>query len=187
MRKFAFALLLLVSVVTQGAVSEALFTVDDEAFTKKFVGAPPNGDKLIEFVRETESFESWTKLVGLRYQHLPGVGNDPKQVAAGMAQLVKARDPQSRSRTIANEKTNEALIDFLVRAPDGQFMEFNVFRYARSGDGNAVVSLQFAYRFTDVSGEGIERFKSLRDSWIRQAVAVDMASVVSTLEQSEQK
>jgi hypothetical protein len=183
MRKFALALLLLVSAVTQSAAAGTPFAVDGEVFTKKSVAAPPSGEKLIEYVREIESFESWTKLIGLRYQHVPGVQNDPKQVAAGLAQLVKSRDPTSQSRIIANEKTNEVLIDFLTRDPGGQFMEFNVFRYAKSSDGNAVISLQFAYRFTDVSAEGTQRFIALRESWIRQAVAVDMRNVVSALEQ----
>ena len=117
MHKFALVLLLLASAVTQGAASDTPFTIDGEDFTKKYVGAPPNGDKLVEYVREEESFEVWTKLIGLRYQHVPGVQNDPRQVAAGMAQLVKSRDPTSRSRIIANDKSNEALIDFLTRDP----------------------------------------------------------------------
>ena len=57
-----------------------------------------------------------------------------------------------------------------------------MFRYAKSDDGNAVVSIQLAYRFTDVSAEGTQRFIALRESWIRQAAAVDMHNVVSALE-----
>jgi hypothetical protein len=184
MREFALALLFVFSAAAHGESSDSLFAVDGEEFTKKSIGAPPNGDKLIECVRENESFETWTKLIGLRYQRLPGVDNDPKRVATMMAQVVKSRDPSSRSRVIANDKTNEALIDFLTRSPDGAFMEFNVFRYARSEDGNAVLSLQYAYRFTDVSEEGSKRFVALRDSWISQIIAIDIGTVGSTLSHS---
>ena len=121
MRSIAAALFLFVSLLAQGAGSGALFAVDGEVFTRKFVGAPPNQDQLIEYVREAESFDSWTRLIGLRYQRLPGVGNEPKQAAAVLAQVVKSKDPQSQSRVIVNEQTNEALIDFLMRSPDGEF------------------------------------------------------------------
>ncbi len=149
-------------------------TIDGETFSRKFVGGPPNGEKLIEFVRESESFDKWTRLVGYRYQHFGSVDNDPLKVAQGVAQVVKSSHPEARTSIIANPKSNEALLDFLILSPDKMFMEFNVFRYARSLDGSAVVSLQLAYRFDDVSPEGTERFKKLRASWIEQAAHVDM-------------
>jgi hypothetical protein len=182
MRCIAQVILLLLFTI-HGAIAQEVITLDGEPFTKKFVGSPPNGDKLLEFVRKSESFEKWTKLIGYRYQQLPKIGNDPRKSAAAMAQIVKAANPQAQSRVIVNEKTNEALIDFLTWPPDGKYMEFNVFRYAKSVDGNAVVSLQLAYRFTDRSAEGGEKFKKIRDAWINQAVAFDMKHVHAALAQ----
>lgn len=176
MRRFAQVLLLLVFAQCVFA-QEASITLDGEPFTKKFVGSPPNGDKLLEFVRENETFDKWTKLVGYRYQQLPVIGNDPKNAAAGMAQIVKATNPKAQSRVIVNEKTDEAILDFLTWPADQQIIEFNVFRYAKSNDGKAVVSLQLAYRFTDSSPEGIEKFKTVRDAWLKQALAFDMKNV----------
>jgi hypothetical protein len=62
-------------------------------------------------------------------------------------------------------------------------MEFNVFRFTKSGDGRAVVSLQFAHRFTDTSPEGQEKFKQLRQSWVNQAVGFDMNTLHLALSQ----
>ena len=173
--RLILALLAVVSVFRTPVVLAAEhITIDGETFSKEFVGGPPNGEKLIEFVRESESFDKWTRLVGYRYQHFGSVDNDPVKAAQGVAQVVKSSHPEARTSIIANPNSNEALLDFLVLSPDRMFMEFNVFRYARSLDGSAVVSLQLAYRFDDVSPEGTERFKKLRASWIEQAVRVDM-------------
>jgi hypothetical protein len=126
--------------------------LDGEAFTNKFTGRPPNGDKLIEFFRQNETFENWTKLIGFRYQQLPGAGNDPSKVALGMAMLLRAKgNPSAISE---NKNNSEAMIDFIT-GPQNGFMEFNIFRYTKSTDGKAVVSLQLAYRFKDTSESNI--------------------------------
>lgn len=174
LRLLGVILLVVVGLHTAGAQTNPI-TFDGEAFTKKFVGKPPGGDRLVEYVREAESFERWTKLIGFRYQQMPRIDNDPMKIAPAMAQFVKAANPQAQTRVIANKEKGEALIDFLTWPPDGTYLEFNIFRYARSLDGNAVVSVQFAYRFTDRSSESVERFKQLRQSWINQAAAFDMA------------
>jgi hypothetical protein len=183
MHRVARSVLLLLAFLAAPAMAQEPITIDGEAFSKKFVANPPNGDKLLEFVRDGESFEQWTKLVAYRYQKIPGADNDPKTLAAGIAQTVKTRYPESGSRVIVNKENGEALVDFLIRSPDGKFMEFNVFRYVRSTDGNAVVSLQMAHRFEDVSAEGTERFRKLRESWIGQAIAFDMQRAHAALAQ----
>ena len=61
-------------------------------------------------------------------------------------------------------------------------MEFNVLRFVRSTDGKAVVTLQFAHRFTDSrTKEGADRFRQLRRAWIRQAVNYDMGIVQAAM------
>jgi hypothetical protein len=178
-----FAILVLLAGLNPLAMAQdAAITLDGEPFTKRFTGNPPHGDKLLEFVRESESFEKWTKLIGFRYQQLPRIGNDPRQTAAGMVRVIKQTNPKAQSRVLVNERASEAILDFLTWPPDGKFMEFNVFRYVKSTDGRAVVSLQLAYRFTDASPEGAERFKQLRESWIRQAAAFDMKQVHAALD-----
>ena len=155
-------------------------TLDGESFTNKFVANPPNGNKLIEFVRGSETFDNWTKLVGFRYQQMPGADNDPSKVAIGMSAILKARGLMSA--VTENKKLSEAMIDFITKAKSGVH-EFNIFRYARSNDGKAVVSLQFAYRFTDTSESNIQNILKLRESWIKQAAAFDMKVVQDALAQ----
>jgi hypothetical protein len=183
MHRFVFFAALLLSFLPTISLAQESLTLDGEKFTKKMIATPPNGEKLIEFVRESESFENWTRLVGYRYQKIPGAGNNPITVATGLAQSVKARRPGAQSSVIINKKSNEAIVDFLIRSADGAFMEFNVFRYVRSVDGNAVVSLQFALRFDDVSPQTAERFRKQRQSWIEQAAAFDMNIVSAALAQ----
>jgi hypothetical protein len=45
---------------------------------------------------------------------------------------------------IANPRTPEAIIDFLIPVPNSDLMEFNVFKYTPAG--NALVALQFVRR-----------------------------------------
>jgi len=182
MRKFFITLLLTLPLtfIQYATAQDSIITLDGESFTTKFVGNPPNGDKLLEFFRESETFDNWTKLVGFRYQQLPGVGNDPSKVAVGMSMLLKAKGKPSA--VTGNKKNSESMIDFIT-GPQNGFMEFNVFRYAKSTDGKAVVSLQLAYRFTDTSESNVQNILKLRESWIKQAVAFDMKIVQDALAQ----
>lgn len=152
---------------------------DGESFVQKFSIQSPQGDKLIEFIRNTESLENWSKLVGFRYQQLPGAENDPSKVAIGMAAILKARGMMSS--VAKNEKTSEAMIDFITRGKS-DFLEFNVFRYSRSKGGNAVISLQLAYRFTDSSEQNVQNIIRLRNSWTKQAAEFDMKAIEDALD-----
>jgi hypothetical protein len=67
--------------------------------------------------------------------------------------------------------------------PDGRSMEFNIWRFAKSTDGQGVISLQVAYRFTEVSSGGTNKFMKLRASWTKEAMAYDMNRVRTELGQ----
>jgi hypothetical protein len=183
MRRIVPLILLLLFFAQSAIAREVPLMFEGEPFTKKFIANSPNGDKLIEFVRENESFEKWTKLIGYRYQQLPGIGNDPIKAAVAMDQILKTVNPKAQSMVFVNDKTNDAIIDFLIWPSDGKLMEFNVFHFVRSNDGNAVVSLQLTYRFTDITVDGIEKFKKIRQAWITQAGAFDMKSIHDALGQ----
>ena len=173
---------LLSLVFAQGVFAwEAPIGPDGEPFTKKLVTITSNGDRLIEFVRENETFEQWTKLVGYRSQQMPAIGNDPKKAAAAMALLVEAANPKAHVRVITDEKSDEVVVDFLTWSANRDFLEFNVFRYAKSTDAQAIVSVQLAYRFKDRSTEEVEKFKSVREAWLKHALTLDMRSVEVTV------
>lgn len=156
--------------------------LDGEAFIRASTAPVPEGDRRIDFVRENETSIAWTKLVSFRRQQLPQLGNDPVQVAKAMMKLVKAANEKAQARLIVNDENTEAVLDFLSWPPDAKYMEFNVLRYARASDGNAVVALQFAHRFNDPKAKDTaERFRTLRRAWIRQAVNFDMGLVQATM------
>lgn len=192
MKRFAKVLLLVLSLCHFAVADELRPSLDNESFSREFVGKPPNGDKLIEYVREGESFEKWTKLIGYRYQQLPGLGNDPVKYATFMAQMVKRANPQANSQIIKNEQSNEAVLDFLTWPRDAQFMEFNVFRFWKSKDGKAVVSLQLSHRFefpkpattpegaSDTERKGKE-IRERRAAWIKHAVEFDTKAIETQL------
>jgi hypothetical protein len=179
LRLYLAAACLLVASVSQAQTVPIV--LDGEPYTKRFVGQPPNGDQLIELIRENETFEHWTRLIAFRYQQLPALGNDPKNVVQAISKSLLTTNPQARSDVLANDKTGEAMINFLTWPPDASFMEFNVFRYIKSRDGKAVVSLQLAYRFTDRSPEGLEQFKKLRTAWVNSAALFDMKRAYEVL------
>lgn len=133
---------------------------------------------LQSFLKNSESLESWTKLVAYRFQQMPGADNDPSKVALGMANILKARGMMSA--VTENKNNSEAMIDFISRN-NKNVLEFNVFRYAKSKNLQGVISLQFAYRFTDTSEENVQRILKLRESWTKQAIAFDMSIVEESL------
>ena len=146
-----------------------------QSITVLLVENDSNDGKQLEFVREEDiAVDKWTKLVSFRYRLLTSVGNDPKKAAVEMARAVKASNPKTLARVEVNEQTSEAILDYLTWPADIKFLEFNVFRYAKSADGQAVLSLQLGYRFTDMSMQGIEQFRKTRALWIDHAVAFDM-------------
>ena len=160
---------IIVSVLSlQVALAQETVVLDGEPFTKTFVARPQNGDKLVEFVRENETFGNWTRLIGYRYQQLPGVQNDPKKVAVVMAKIARAANPEARYGVLVSDKDGEAILHFLTWPPDQKFIELNVFRYAKSADGKAVVSVQLAYRFPELSEEAIKNVNGILVSWINQ-------------------
>lgn len=148
---------------------------DSKLFSKKFVGNPPNGDKLIEFVQESESFDDWTYLIGFRYQQLPKINNDPRLAAISMARIVKASNPDANSSVIVDKNNTSAIVDFLTWPKSVEYLEFNVFRYIKSRDDSGVISVQFARRFDFEDKPSVEEFKALRSSWLQQAVDFDMS------------
>lgn len=185
--KRLIALACLALMLPATAYAAPTFELDGKAFTKRFVGHPPHGDKLIEYIRPDENFGAWTKLIGLRAQHLPRLRNDPVTTAQAMAAFVKRTNPRAQLRLMTKHDKSEAMLDFLTWPPGGKYLEFDVFRYARSRDGKTVVSLQLARRFTDLSPQGQQRFRIqfplIRNAWIRQAAGFDMNAVRASLGQ----
>lgn len=177
--RILLALLSFVIAAAAAYAQDASVTFDSQVFQKRFEAAQPNGDKVIEFVRDGETVQNWTKLIGYRYQQLPRIENDAKKAAMAMAQVVRASNPSAQVQTMT--KDNEAIVDFITWSPDAKSMEFNVFKYVKSRDGNAVVSFQWAYRFSPSSISPYE-FGKFRGEWLSMAASFDMSLVQTAFE-----
>jgi hypothetical protein len=187
------SLLLLVTTLFQQALAEGLVpTVDGETFAKTSVAKPANGDRLFEFIRDEETFDKWTKLVAYRYQRLPGLRNDPIEYAFAMERVIRQQNPAAPVKVIKNEGSYEAILDFLTWPKDQSYMELNVFRFGKSKDGSAVVSVQLASRFVPpkptFSQDGVNEYerqvKVIRDrrtSWIKHVIEADLQLIEAEL------
>ena len=186
-------LLLLVTTLFQHALAERLMpTVDGEIFSRTSIAKPANGDRLFEFVRDEESFDKWTKLVAYRYQRLPGLRNDPIEYAFAMERAIKQQNPAAPVKVSQNEGSNGAILDFLTWPQDQSHMELNVFRFGKSKDGSAVVSVQLASKFVpykptfsqDSANEYERQLKVIRDrrkSWIKHVTEADLQLIEADL------
>lgn len=181
MIRFLASTLFALLVGLQGASAQ---TIDGETFSQKFVGKhQANGDKLVEFVREDESFEQWTKLIGYRLQHAPRLDNDPQKMVLAMAQVLKQKHPQEAPVARTNKETGEAMLDFLTWPADARFVEFNVFRFFKTADGSALVSVQLARRIpvSEFTEENGKKLAETRRSWLLQVLAFDKQEVERVL------
>lgn len=170
------------AIAISDAHAERLSVVfDDQTFTQRYEAVNPNGDKLIEFLLDGESLEKWTKLVAYRYQPLPRIQNDPKKAALALMQAVRLNNPKAPAQAIAKNDGEEAIVDFLTWPASGEFLEFNIFKYAKSQDGRAVVSFQWAFRFSS-SDVPPEKYRELRAGWIKAAASFDMDQVRKALD-----
>jgi hypothetical protein len=169
MKVFA-ALLLLVCSLT--AASAQTFRFGGEDYVQKFEvkGRAPN--RQVEFGLPREPIEKWTRLVTVHY--FTRNGNDATRAATVLANLVRDRYKGSKYKVINNPKTGEAIIDFLIPVPNTELMEFNVFKYAPTG--NELVALQFAQRVKlgEIDGEDMRK---LRDRAIQEMANYDMGPV----------
>lgn len=158
----------------------AVFRFDGEDYVQQFVGAPPGGDRVVEFVRPKENLDNWTRLVGLRFQQMPFLGNDPVAAALQLEQVVKKNNPQARTSVMSNADKTDATIDFLTWN-DQESVEFNVFRYVKSPDGRGLVSLQVAHRFRVQEPQVAEKLRLTRMAWVQQVIEHDMGAVTQAV------
>lgn len=108
-----------------------------------------DGQKLREYIPAGETLDSWTKLASIReYQS----DKSPAENVEVFEQVLKEKYPQSPCAITQGSKPDETLIDFVVWPEDGSFVEFNVFKYRRTGE-KGIVAEQYALReYKDTEG-----------------------------------
>ena len=171
MRRVA-ALLILLGAAALAHADAPTFTFGGETYLKKFEaqGLAPNAQ--VEFGLASESLEGWTRLVTL-HSFAQG-GNDAGRAAAALANLVRENYKGAPLRLMTSAQSAEAIIDFLISAPNSDVMEFNVFKYAPAGDG--LIAFQFArrIRFGEVDGAAL---REIRERAVSEVAQYDMAPV----------
>jgi hypothetical protein len=131
-----------------------------------------SGEGLAEFTLPGETVNDWSKLFAF-HAH-PEMGDDPVAAVKMVGKVVKETNKDANYAIVENEKTGEAIIDFLTWAPDSDVMEFNVFKYARAKNGKGLIALQYAQhiKLGDLDVEGM---RALRAKSVEYMVATNIA------------
>ncbi len=129
------------------------------------------GDGVAEFTLKGETVNDWTKLFA--YHAYPGVPENPELAAETLGKTVKENNKDANYALTDVPKSDEAIVDFLTWAPDSDVMEFNVFKYAKTGDGRGLVALQYAQRFK-ADDLDVAAFRSLRERMVEEMEHTDV-------------
>jgi hypothetical protein len=177
-RLLAAALLLLPGVTTpaHGPLTAVVF--DGETYVRVHAERQSSGNRIVQFLREPETFENWTQAIA--YYRYATIGNDPTQAAYALRDSVRAANPDAQPRIVVHSVTRDAMVDFLTWPADGRYLEFTVVRYSRSTDGKGMVAFQFSQRFRDATKDDAEKFTKSRSSWKGHALEFDMWKVHAT-------
>lgn len=167
---------LLVPVALAHAAPEAV-EFAGQRYTLNFADAAtlPDGEPgegLAEFTLPGETVDNWSKLFA--FHAYPEMEADPVAAVEAVGKAVKETNKDANYAIVANDKTGEAIIDFLTWAPESDVMEFNVFKYARAADGRGLVAMQYAQHIklgeTDVEG-----MRALRARMVADMAATDIS------------
>ena len=129
------------------------------------------GDGIAEFTLPGESVDNWSKLFA--FHGYPEMGNDPLAAVEAVGKVVKETNKDANYAIVTNDKTGEAIIDFLTWAPESDVMEFNVFKYARSADGRGLVAMQYA-QHVKLGEIDVEGMRALRQRTVDEMATEDM-------------
>lgn len=151
-------------------VEPSLLMFAEEPFVCRFAVGNAQ-EKLAEFTRADETIDNWQKLVAVR--HYPLADCTPAAAAAEVVKALQRANPLARHQLLVKDDGSEALLDFVTWPADARYAEFNAFRYLKEKSHPGLVSYQFAYRFTDSSPAGTEKFKRARDAWLTELREVD--------------
>jgi hypothetical protein len=139
------------------------YTLNFEDRAQQDNGSP--GDGVAEFTLPGETVNDWSKLFA--FHAYPEMGDDPVAAVKMVGKVVKETNKDANFAIVENEKTGEAIVDFLTWTPESDVMEFNVFKYARAADGKGLVAMQYAQHIKlgdiDVDAMRALRTRSVQD------------------------
>ena len=168
--KVAVALAILVATVSSARAESLVFRGDE--FVRKYESGNDKA-RLVEFIPPNENLQNWTKLIG--YRAVFDSRQTPAEAAAVVGALASQRYGGAKPRVLT--KGDEAIVEFVAKAPGSDVVEYNVFKYAPGEGGRGIVSFQYAHRFRGLDPDGA---RELGARWVADAAAYDMSRVRAT-------
>lgn len=102
---------------------------------------------LREYFLPAETTDKWSELMDFRIYPVTSASNDPLDHAARTAKLFKQQFPYMQFALSSNKESGAAVLDFLSPTStreDGEFMEFNAFKFYKSAGTPNVISIHYA-------------------------------------------
>jgi len=174
--------LLLLCIALQASAQQQQLTFDGVSYIQAFQHDGEDG-QIIEYIPKGTTLDKWKKLIAFRRQARPDIDNDPLRAAQALKRALTDSQPTAQSQLLFNRNSNEALIDFLVWKNDQPFVELNLFRFTRSQDGEAILSLQIAQRFDGQGADAVQQIRNAREHLIPLASDFDLKLARDALDQ----
>ena len=147
--------------------------MEGKTLPQEFVGQMTASERLKEYIPANETFERWTRLIGLRLQSAPQINNDPMKMAQNMAALAQRQYPDMPPPNIRPQKDGAVVQFYAYQADRNGFIESNVFRYWKGREG--LYSVQFARRspLSSLDGNKAKDWANQNVALIQEIVNVD--------------
>jgi hypothetical protein len=112
---------------------------------------------VFEYFLPNEAVDKWSELIDFRVYPVHPSGNEPMDHAVRTAKLFKQQYPYMQLALYSDSKTGAALLDFFYPTStrkDGNFIEFNAFKFFRDASTQNVMSFHYAKNIPGMEGDG---------------------------------
>lgn len=169
MRAFSLVLSAICVLLPTAMLNAANLEFDGETYVKKDAQDSPEVRR-VEYVRENETLDNWTKLIGIRNFK---VLENPKEVVLEFAKELKRDDPSSDPAMLISDDGMTAMISFVVGPKDESYGEVNIWRYTKVEGYPGLIAYQFAYRATPATDEDTKKLAKDMLRWTKELAETD--------------
>lgn len=145
--------------------------MEGKTLPQEFVGQMTQSERLKEYIPANETFERWTRLIGLHLQN----------AAQNMAALARRQYPDMPQPNVLPQKDGAIVQFYAYQAGKNGVIESNVFRYWKGKDG--LYSLQFARRtpLSAVNETSAKKLANQNVALIKEIADVDKQKIEKAL------
>lgn len=119
--------------------------------------------RVVEFVRPHENQDSWTKRIAIR--HHPRLMT-PYKTALNLGRKLQEENPGLTFHVFTCNNGTEAGIEFLARSKEGDYTEFNIYRFMQRDGYSGLISYNFSYRVNNASPEQTSLITENSREWV---------------------